>query len=905
MSKVNVVSIIIPVFNRENFVAESIESVLAQDAGSAHLQVVLVDDGSEDGSSEICDRYARENPENVVVVHQENQGVAAAFNSGLDHATGEVVGFLGSDDTFSEDTVRAVIEFYDQQWDECDLVAIKIEMFGDRGGPHWNNRKRFNRTRVIDVNTSWNQPQIHGGGTFIKLGLLREQGRHFDPRLFMSEDLTMNTQVVMQKMAYGVISEPTYYNRRYVEGGASQISSGHFRPEFYDVIPEHAYQRILDDAVELWGHAPLYVQAVVCYDMVFRFRGNTAHLSHGQREEYRATLSRILKQVSVLAIMSQNAPIEQRLNILDLREGNELTRRVRVKNGVATLEDVRVYSFDPAKRARHRNQRYDILAFDLHDSHVDIVGTLHAIKISDQVTFAVWVGSECYPIDLAEPLRVQPELLNRTIVSGNSFRMRVPFRPGEALQVVAHVKGSRGRIEEYPLEPRAGRASGLAGTLDTKYFRRNGRDVIHQIDRSRFRRSVAGGAVDVSKGEAGFLRRLRRSGVQARVIRLRLRALAARRRKRHEQMWLMADHKRDAGDNAEALFRYLCAHPELGVHPVMVLSREAAEYRELAALGEVVEPDGRRFFERFFQADVLLNSAADEYMINPLGADRYVVQDLIPPVSVFLQHGVTKDDQSSWLNWPRKAFDLVVTSAGREYESFVAGDYGYSREQVALVGMPRLDRLESKPDRLLVLAPTWRKSLVGELDQGAGRDARANIFENSAYKQSWQAIIEHPALNAALRAKGYRGLFAIHPSHAIEAESFQASEAIKISMPPHDYRSLFRSGAILATDYSSVSFDFGYLRKPVVYFQPDREEFYAGHLYQEGYYSYDEDGFGPVTMDVEGFVDAVVARIEADGTMEDAYRERVDQFFEFSGGGSARRLCEAVIDTQCRKGLRA
>lgn len=904
MPRVAVVSIIIPVFNREEFLPDAIDSLLVQDAGLDRIQIVLVNDGSVDGSAAICDRYASEYPGTVVAVHQENEGVAAAFNTGLSHVTGQVVGFLGSDDTLSVDTVSEVIGFYEEHWEQCDLAAIKIEMFGSRSGPHWNNRKRFARTTVIDATTSWNQPQMSGGGTFIKTLVFRQLGHRFDPALFITEDATLNTQIIMKKLAYGVLSEPTYYNRRYDEGGASQVASSHFRREFYDQIVEHAYQQILDDARRLHGEVPLYVQAVVCYDMAFRFRGSTEILDETDREAYRKRLARLLRQVSVLAIMSAKAPIEHRLSMLDLREEGTLDEQLLIRNGLATLEGVRVYSFDPAKHARHQAPRCDLYSVWLDGDSVELVGALFALRLRDGMSFALRNGRELHPLELKAPFRAPRPTLHDAYATGQSFRIRVPFAPGDTLSVVVRGAGRGRKDGEYPLELRLGRASGLAGSSKVEGFRHDGRDVLHQIGRTGLRRRRLDGPLDAAKAEAGFLCRMRHAGLPSRLVTLRLRALAARRRKSHEQIWLMADHKLDAGDNAEALFRHLCAHPELGIHPVLALSARAPGHRELAVLGEVVEPDSARFLERFFQADVFLNSAADEYMINPLAGDRFYVQDLIPPVSVFLQHGVTKDDQSDWLNWPRKGFDLVVTSAAREQRSFIEGDYGYLPEQIALVGMPRLDRLKNAPERLLVLAPTWRKDLVGALDEAEGRNGFGDAFENSEYRRRWQAVIEHPRLDAALRQNGYRGVFAIHPSHAAEASCFRGTDRMRISEPPHDYRTLFRTGSILATDYSSVAFDFAYLRKPVVYLQPDREQFYAGHLYSEGYYSYDEDGFGPVAADVEAFVDSVVERVRAQGELEQVYRDRIDTFFAFEGAGNSERLCEAVVEVQRRKGLR-
>ncbi|MGO2557933.1 glycosyltransferase [Brachybacterium sp.] len=904
MPRVSIVSIIIPIFNREEFLPDAIDSVLEQDAGLDRVQIVLVDDGSVDGSAAICDRYASEYPETVVTVHQENQGVAAAFNTGLSHVTGEVVGFLGSDDTLSENTVSEVIDFYEAHWEQCDLAAIKIEMFGSRGGPHWNNRKRFARTAVIDVTTSWNQPQVHGGGTFIKTLMFHELGHSFDPALFITEDATLNTQIIMKKLAYGVLSSPTYYNRRYDEGGASQVSSSHFRREFYDQIVKFAYQRILDDARRLHGEVPLYVQAVVCYDIAFRFRGSTEILDEIEREAYRERLAHLLRQVSVLAIMSTSAHIEQRFNMLDLREERRLGERIRLRNGLATLEGVRVYSFDPAKSARHRPPRCELYSVRLDEDSVELVGALFAVRLRDEMSFAIRNGRELHELELEAPFRTPRPTLHDAYTTGHVFRIRVPYAPGDTLHVVVCGAGRGRKDGEHALALRLGRASGLAGSSKVEGFRRDGDDVLHQIGATGLRRRRLHSALGAARTEAGFIRRMHRAGLPSRLVTLRLRALAARRRKKYQQIWLMADHKLDAGDNAEALFRHLCAHPELGIYPVLALSARASGHRELAALGEVVEPDSTRFLQRFFQADVFLNSAADEYMINPLAGDRFYVQDLIPPISVFLQHGVTKDDQSDWLNWPRKGFDMVVTSAEREQRSFIDGDYGYLPEQIPLVGMPRLDRLESAPERLLVLAPTWRKNLVGALDETEGRNELGDAFENSEYRRRWQAIIEHPRLDAALQQHGYRGVFAIHPSHAAEASCFRGTDRMSISEPPHDYRALFRSGSILATDYSSVAFDFAYLRKPVVYFQPDREEFYAGHLYSEGYYSYDDDGFGPVATDVESFVTAVVERLQTQGELEQVYRDRIDTFFAFEGGGNSQRLCEAVVEAQRRKGLR-
>ncbi len=101
------VSIIVPVYNAERYLDACISSILAQDYRA--VEVILVDDGSTDGSGEICDRY-RALDERVLVVHRENGGIAAAQNSGLDAATGELVTFCDNDDLMSSRMIGRLVE---------------------------------------------------------------------------------------------------------------------------------------------------------------------------------------------------------------------------------------------------------------------------------------------------------------------------------------------------------------------------------------------------------------------------------------------------------------------------------------------------------------------------------------------------------------------------------------------------------------------------------------------------------------------------------------------------------------------------------------------------------------------------------------------------------------------------
>ncbi len=111
-AKGKLISVIIPVYNREAFLDKCISSVLNQK--DVETEIILIDDGSTDKSSEIIERYAEMNS-NIVTIHQKNQGVSAARNAGLDICNGDYIFFLDSDDSLPEDSLinllNAITEF--------------------------------------------------------------------------------------------------------------------------------------------------------------------------------------------------------------------------------------------------------------------------------------------------------------------------------------------------------------------------------------------------------------------------------------------------------------------------------------------------------------------------------------------------------------------------------------------------------------------------------------------------------------------------------------------------------------------------------------------------------------------------------------------------------------------------
>ena len=102
----DLISVIVPVYNREKNIADCIESLLQQTYDN--LEIILVDDGSKDSSLDICNKYAQQNKK-IKIVSKENGGVSSARNAGLKAATGDYIGFVDADDEISPEMYNILL----------------------------------------------------------------------------------------------------------------------------------------------------------------------------------------------------------------------------------------------------------------------------------------------------------------------------------------------------------------------------------------------------------------------------------------------------------------------------------------------------------------------------------------------------------------------------------------------------------------------------------------------------------------------------------------------------------------------------------------------------------------------------------------------------------------------------
>lgn len=384
---------------------------------------------------------------------------------------------------------------------------------------------------------------------------------------------------------------------------------------------------------------------------------------------------------------------------------------------------------------------------------------------------------------------------------------------------------------------------------------------------------------------------------------LRHQASLLKNKKKFKNAWIFMDRDTMADDNAEHLYRYVMTyHPE--VNAFFVLRRASPDWGRLLQDGfRLLDFDSEDHHIALLNADFLLSSHADVYVVSPLSKKDF--GDMLKYKYIFLQHGVTKDDLSKWFN--SKQISLFVTATADEYQS-IAGNgskYKFGKNEVALTGFPRHDRLLSLSatrktgnKKKIIIMPTWRKDLVG-LTLGVGNQRHLNEkFFESTYAQCWKGLLHSYDLKVLADRFNADLIFYPHTNIDPYIDGFDVPDyfSIKRSSSEESMQKTFVETDVLITDYSSVAFEVAYLQKPVIYYQFDRDEvFSGGHIYEKGYFDYNVNGFGPVCLSLKDVLSSLEEYIlEPNGEAWGRYRQIAEKTFAYRDGKCCERVFNAV-----------
>ena len=248
------VSVIVPVYKVEAYLPACIDSILGQTFRD--FELLLVDDGSPDRCGEICDEYARRDGR-VRVFHQSNAGVSAARNVGLEHARGEWVAFVDSDDTYLPDALPFMIGLTNERIDFVEAGYVVYyesgEIFSAEREPICQSMDKvgllelmYDKERFGYQGYVWNK--------LLRRSVIERAGLHFARDLKFNEDRLFGVQFLCAMEGVGVFSTTPVYRYVLRTEGAMQGLKRAFNPSYFtDLL---AFERMFR-CIEPLGNARL------------------------------------------------------------------------------------------------------------------------------------------------------------------------------------------------------------------------------------------------------------------------------------------------------------------------------------------------------------------------------------------------------------------------------------------------------------------------------------------------------------------------------------------------------------------------------------------------------------------------------------------------------------------------
>lgn len=929
------VSVVVPVFNAGQTLRESLASL--QEQTLREIEILCVDDGSTDNSSAIIEELARHDPRIQLIRLGQNCGTHVARKTGVARSTGEYLLFLDPDDAYVPDACELLCAEMDRGGH--DILRFDFDVHAQGGLPaerrDWFERNRCRGDVLIGNRTILSTFFSGCGGMLTLLDRIysgdvcrRAFARTEDVHLTYAEDLYECFAIATLAQRYGEFPHPLYrYNLSTGITSLQNLSGAALSQEFDAFFAglakrAHAYSAFKRLAISLGGECgqDVFFQTLVererrhllvgvilgesqrfldqteltpgkrfgdCFGAIFdaldpedatflrtvvlaRWAGASLHLN----AQGRSLLFRAATHLSRVGRWCQN------LAGIGLRRGTRamigamLFKTWRPVAGGAPWNAV-VFQY-----ARFREGRLEIEGFV---EPVSIVpGPALTLRILGTSGDEVWSRT------------LVPVLLryNRELQQGYRFRFELDGRfPAGEYACQAETASA-----VYPLVVHPGPHFPLA----TRY-----RQATFTAPDGLQLSCLADGGFAVARPSAAgrlwqelrFCLELlgRRTSEECTAVMLRMAVHVWRRfsRRRH---WIFSDKLDNPFDSAYATAHALVTAPAFGParpRAYYLVARDRPPGRPLTPGIRPVRHLSLRHAFLHLTAEANITSE-DGY--SPFARARDPYRDLLGrQLRVWSGHGIIHHDLTALYGKDRQNFSLMTTGVAREREYLLGGTWGYDEDEVVLTGLSRWDFRENQPSRKIFFIFTWRADLV------AGSDPRTRCriyderFAESVFRQRLDALLSDLALLDAAKAAGYSLHFVPHPLVRPALRFFNFPPDIRIEPEETPYESIYRDASLLVTDYSSIAMDMAYLGKPVVYYQFDREAFYAHQGYTPSFFRWEGDGFGEICKAHDEVVACVARHMQDDCARPAVYEARARAFFPPRDKLNGIRTCEAVL----------
>ena len=853
-------SVITPVYNMEKTLRETIECVINQTIGfEDNIQLILVNDGSSDNSGEICEKYHKRYPNNIVYINKENGGVSKARNAALSHVKGKYTVFLDGDDIWAADAFEKADSFFSKHFDEIDMCSCRIEYMGDFAEKeHPLAFKYQSGSKVVSLAENPSYICTTVGNMVLKSDAIANMS--FNETMVYCEDSWFINILLAERMALGIVSDAVFYYRKNRAGNNTSVNIIKQKAWYFDVIDQY-YLGLFKHMENKFGYIPAVFQETVFYDLKWRGfnQDGVRILSEEEKREHVRLLTKALEYIDDTIIMgASGVNTYRKIYFLNLKHHKNILQEAKLSNSVYRYKGMPILNL----KAR---QMVIIKALSLDGDVLTISGLLRFNGLQRPYSF--------YLKESASDEKIIPEttkdkewdirgVIGERIVDGEKFRVSIPVKPGSVISFYVDIEG-----ETIKINPQCSERTGITSAYNHSYCNTggciirlsNGRLYINNnsflkrmYSEKLFLSSVEKKSGNAKRNEMAAIimedRKSRRASLQDKVAFISVRAedtLLGNMESVYEALELPKEKY--------AKLRLGKRNKELGeAKKIMSTSRIVITDDYLVLMKEKKEN------QRYIQ------------LWHATGGGKHFGQD---GSTMFL----VEDAQF------HRNYDLVTVSSEYVREVY-ASAFAIPMEKIIATGVARTDIFfdsehikkaiekvyekhpELKNREVILYTPTFRD--IPGRDRGLFKpelefDAlSANLAENQIF-----VIKPHPVMVAPIIEKKYDNI--------VEVRDVDTNDLMFVS-------------DMMITDYSSTMFEYSLLKKPMAFFCYDYDDYD-----RDFYIDFDKELPGPVLRNQEELVNYLKNK---DHPLAQDYDSFYQKYMGACDGHSTERIIGLIED---------
>jgi len=879
-------SVVMAIYNTGRYLDESISSLLNQTIGYKEIQIILVNDGSTDNSEEICKKYQKVYKNNIIYIKIEHRGVSTARNIGISYAKGEFINFLDPDDRWDSQAFQNINLFLKLN-KNINFITGRLKFFEAANDYHPLDYK-FYKTRIVNLTKEYNCIQSSSSTSFFRLSYI--YGKKFEDGVPSGEDTRFVNSILLINPIMGLVREAIYYCRkRYDFSSRTQNQKRDIAFYFSTIFDVSKY--LIDSSIVLYNKILPFIQFYIAYDLLFRIQSTSyKYLNSVNYKKYCSLLYDLLQKVDDKYIMEQrNVPNKFKILALSKKYKRDLRYNIIFQSGILKYLDYPLINLNIARNIII----WKAISINNNILHIEGIDSLWIPSIN-YFYFCEFGNNIFYPIyEYYSPQDFNS--LYGIIEKGRIISFDIPLEKVENQTFYFYIFYKGDYCEFFPSP---GMLTPLSNIPNSYYSYDN---FILKIVEKRLTIFQYSELLE-NHFESQYCEELKKDGKNL-IIKLRTKNKEYKKkyRKIKEEMetWIINDRKNQAGDNGEYFFRYLINKNPKHINIFFAIQKNCSDYIRLKKFGNVLDLNSHKYLETFLKANKIISSVPNLWVDNPFGEDQKYIKDLFNFEFIFIPSGIIKDNLSKYLNRINRNINTIVTSTKNEYKSLLSSDYKYKKNNIILTGISRFDNLEyfrtmnlHEAHRMILVMPTWRINIKGYKDSPIYETVHSDFFKSTKFFDFYNNLINDERLINVMKLYNYTGIFCLHPNFAAQWTDFDNNQQFQIKRKCN-FQKLIIKGSLLVTDYSSVFFDFAYLKKAIIYAHFDYEE-YRMNQYPEGFFNYKRDGFGPVYNNYNDTVIAIIESVKSHCKIKMKYLKKINKFFNFFDHNNNERIYNEI-----------